>query len=474
MDKYANFKEGIGIAVERFKELDKKETIRLVSHLDADGITACAIMIKLLNSNNRKYSVSIVQHLNPEVLKELSREPYKYFIFTDLGAGQLKGIKEHLAGKTVFVFDHHKPENVKLNGGIIHVNPHLFGIDGGREISGAGVSFLFAKELSSSVEDMAHVAVIGALGDIQGDKDGFLKLNKEILDLAVDKKKIKIIKGLRIFGAQTKPLHKVLEYSTDPYILGVSGSESGALQFLKQIGIEPQHNGDWKKIVNLTEDELKKLIAGIITKRFGEDEPDDVLGDVYILNDEQKESSLRDAKEFATLLNACGRLGKASLGIGACLGDKRTKAKALQNLSRYRKEIVSAMKWFEDAKKNKSEDVIEGKGYVLINAKESIMPTMIGTIASIIAKSNGLGERTYIMSMAHLIDGDIKVSCRVSGSRKNDVDLREVVKEITDIVGGAAGGHKFAAGAVVPADKEKEFMAKAKEVLSKRGLEEVI
>ena len=116
----------------------------------------------------------------------------------------------------------------------------------------------------------------------------------------------------------------------------------------------------------------------------------------------------------------------------------------MQNLSRYRKEIVSAMKWFEDAKKNKSEDVIEGKGYVLINAKESIMPTMIGTIASIIAKSNGLGERTYIMSMAHLIDGDIKVSCRVSGSRKNDVDLREVVKEITDIVGGAAGGHKFA------------------------------
>jgi nanoRNase/pAp phosphatase (c-di-AMP/oligoRNAs hydrolase) len=62
----------------------------------------------------------------------------------------------------------------------------------------------------------------------------------------------------------------------------------------------------------------------------------------------------------------------------------------------------------------------------------------------------------------------------VSGSRKNTDDIREVVKVITDIVGGAAGGHKFAAGAVVPADKEKEFMAKAKEVLSKRGLEEVI
>ena len=474
MDKYASFKEGIGIAVERFKEIDKKETIRLVSHLDADGITACAIMIKLLNSNNRKYSVSIVQHLNPEVLVELSKEPYKYFMFTDLGSGQLKGIKEHLAGKTIFVFDHHKPEEVKLNGNIIHVNPHLFGIDGGKEISGAGVSFLFAKELSSSVENMAHVAVIGALGDIQGDKEGFLKLNKEILDLAVDKKKIKIIKGLRIFGAQTKPLHKVLEYSTDPYIPGVSGSESGAIQFLQQIGVDPQYNGGWKKIVHLTEDELKKLIAGVIMKRFGEENPEDVLGDVYILNDEKKESALRDAKEFATLLNACGRLGKASLGIGACLGDKRTKAKALQNLSSYKKEIVNAMRWFEDAKKNKSEDVIEGKGYVLINARESIMPTMIGTVASIIAKSNDLGEGTYIMSMAHLVDGNIKVSCRLSGYKEKNVDLREVVKEITDAVGGEAGGHKFAAGAIVPANKEEEFMAKAKEILSKKGLEEVI
>ena len=63
------------------------------------------------------------------------------------------------------------------------------------------------------------------------------------------------------------------------------------------------------------EEEIKKLVSGIILRRLSEDSPEDVLGDVYILNEEEKESPFRDAKEFSTLLNACGRLEKASLGM---------------------------------------------------------------------------------------------------------------------------------------------------------------
>ena len=55
MDKYEQFKEYLGVALEKLKELDKKETIRLVSHLDADGICAASIMVKALNTDNRKY-----------------------------------------------------------------------------------------------------------------------------------------------------------------------------------------------------------------------------------------------------------------------------------------------------------------------------------------------------------------------------------------------------------------------------------
>src|SRR3990172_9470866 len=137
MDKYDQFKEYVAIALERFKEIDRKTTIKLVSHLDADGICASSLMVKALNTDNRKYSISIVQQLTKEVIEGLSKEPYECYLFTDLGSGQLNLIQKKLAGRQVFIFDHHVPEKARLTGNIVHVNPHLFGIDGGTEICGA-------------------------------------------------------------------------------------------------------------------------------------------------------------------------------------------------------------------------------------------------------------------------------------------------------------------------------------------------
>ncbi len=471
MNKYEQFKEHAEISLEKFKELDKKETIRLVSHLDADGTCAAAIMIKALNTDNRKYSISIVQQLTNEVIDSLAKEPYNYFVFTDLGAGQLGYIKKKLIGKQIFVLDHHQPEKVKLTNNIVHVNPHLFGIDGGSEISGAGVVYTFVKSLNKKVADLAHIAVIGAIGDIQEGSEGFSKLNKEILDEAVRRNKIKVIKGLRIFGAQTRPLYKVLEYCTDPYIPGVSGSESGAIQFLQQIGVQAKNGKEWRKIVHLDDEEIKKLVSGIILRRLSEDSPEDVLGNVYILNDEEKESPFRDAKEFSTLLNACGRLEKASLGIGACLGDKKTKERALKSLRGYKREIINAINWYKGNKS--SSDIISGEGYTIINANSNIRASIVGTLASILSKGGEIKDKTFIMSLGDLMNGYYKVSLRMSG-RNKDVDLREIVKKVTDKVGGEAGGHQFAAGAMIKEEDVDNFIKEAKLVLGKKGLEEVV
>jgi len=465
MDSYEKFKEEAKKAADEFRKIDKKEIIRLISHLDADGIAACSILIKALNNDNRRYSISIVQQLTEDVINDLSKEKYKYFVFCDLGSGQISCIKERLKDKNIFILDHHQTEDAKAEN-IVHVNPHLYSIDGSRNISGAGVVYLFASALDKKIEDMAHIAVIGAVGDVQ-ENNGFERLNDEILQTAIKKGKVKVIKGLRIFGAQTKPLHKVLEYSTDPYIPGVSGSESGAIQFLNQIGISPRNSSGWKKIVHLEKDELKKLVTGIIMKRMNENKPDDVLGNVYILTEEEKESPTRDAKEFSTLLNACGRMGKASLGIGVCLGDKKIKERAVKILSEYKREIVNAIKWYEECKG----ELIKEDGYIIVNAKDDIMPTIIGTLGSIISKSNSIDEGTFVMTMARLLDGNTKVSLRV---KNRDIDLRDVLKEIADETGGEYGGHMQAAGAFIETEKENEFIEKAKLVLGRKSMEEIV
>ena len=471
MDSYERFNEQLRNAAEAFNQVDKKEVIRVISHLDADGISACAIMIKLLNVENRKYSVSVVQQLNKAVLSQLALEPYNCFIFTDIGSGAVRDIKEILKDKKVFILDHHSISDEEF-GSILFVNPHHCGIDGGKEISGAGVVFKFACAVDKSMEELAHVAIIGAIGDLQ-EQNGFLRLNDEILRIAIEKNKIQVKKGLRIFGTQTKPLHKALEYCTDPYIPGVSGSESGAIQFLYQIGVEPKNNNGWKKIVNLDEHDMKKLVTGIIMKRLNEANPDDVLGNVYILPHEEEESPARDAKEFAALLNACGRLGKASLGIGACLGDKKIKQQAIRSLSDYKKEIVNALNWYDENKF--SDDVFWGNGFVIINAKSNVMSTMIGTLASILSKSNAMTNNIFILSMAQAIDASTKISLRTTNNVNGTIDLKKIIEEIIDDIGNAeSGGHQNAAGAVIPTEKESTFIEAAKEVLGKYAMEEKI
>ena len=471
MNHYEQFDEQLKMAAEAFKAIDKKEVIRLVSHLDADGISACAVMIKLLNNDNRKYSVSIVPQLNKGIISQLASEPYNCFIFTDIGSGVLSDINETLKGRKVFILDHHSTEKTEAEN-VVFVNPHTCGIDGGKEISGAGVVFKFACAVDKGMEELAHIAIIGAIGDLQ-EQNGFLRLNEEILKTAVEKGKIKVTKGLRLFGTQTKPLHKVLEYCTDPYIPGVSGSESGAIQFLYQIGIDPKNGSGWKKIVHLDEEDMKRLVTGIIMKRLNEANPDDVLGNIYILPHEQEESPTRDAKEFATLLNACGRLGKASYGIGACLGDRKIKQQAIRCMADYKKEIVNALNWYNDNKF--SDDIFWGNRFVIINAKDKVMSTMIGTLASILSKSNLMASNNFILSMARALDGSTKVSLRTTNNLNGALDLKKIIEDIIAGVGSCeSGGHQNAAGAVIPTEKESMFIEAAKEALGRHAVEEKV
>jgi len=469
MDNYKEFKESVKNAAESFKSLENNKTIRLVSHLDCDGICACSIIIKALNNENRKYSISIVQQLNRQILENLSRENNEYYIFSDLGSGQISNINELFKEKKVFILDHHELEETKANCNITHINPHLFGIDGGSEISGSGVAYLFVSNLNEKNKELAHIAIIGSIGDIQED-NGFLSLNNEILQDAIKSNKIRVERGLRLFGLETRPIHKVLEYSTDPYIPGVSGSESGAIQFLNHLGINPKSEDKWRTINQLDEQEKEKLITGVIMKRLGEENPEDVLGNVYILTKEEQGSPLRDAKEFSTLLNACGRMKNASLGIGACIGDKKLKQKAVDSLLVYRREIVKSLKWYEGNQGNGS--IIKEKGFIIINAKDNVRSTMIGTLASILSKSNSLKQGTFITSMAYTEEDTIKASLRIA-ARKNEIDLRSIMTNITSRIEGAeAGGHINAAGAMIPLDKEAEFIESARVELEKISIVE--
>ena len=233
------------------------------------------------------------------------------------------------------------------------------------------------------------------------------------------------------------------------------------------------NDNEWKKLTQLRLDEMDKLVEGIINKIGNGKNKEDIMWNNYILPLE-KEDHLKEVREFSTLLNACGRMGKASLGIGACLGSDAMKKKAITCLRDYKREIMKAMCWFNDNRK--TGNIIEKESYMIINAQDKVMGTIIGTIASLISKSGKIKEGNHVMSMAHLIDGNTKISLRISGrNAREDVDLRKVMKEIIEkLNAGEFGGHKHAAGALIPTAKEKEFLEIAESVLDKRSLEESV
>jgi single-stranded DNA-specific DHH superfamily exonuclease len=137
-------------------------------------------------------------------------------------------------------------------------------------------------------------------------------------------------------------------------------------------------------------------------------------------------------------------------------------------MNAYKKEIVSALSWFQQNRE--SDLVIRTDRYVIINAQDNIRPSIIGTIGSILSKGGDFPEGTFILSTAYM-DDMLKVSLRIAGIRnRNRTDLRGIVSRIVERVGGEAGGHMHAAGAVVPREKEEDLIRAAKELLSNEAL----
>ena len=133
--------------------------------------------------------------------------------------------------------------------------------------------------------------------------------------------------------------------------------------------------------------------------------------------------------------------------------------------------ILQSRRWYEE--NHDSKDVIKEKGFVIINAKDNILGTVAGTLASILSHLNDFEQGTLIMSLARVIDNYTKVSLRVAGKNNDNKDLNEIIREIIEgIPDCEAGGHCDAAGAIIPTSKEKEFIEKARITLKKRSIEE--
>jgi single-stranded-DNA-specific exonuclease len=266
------------------------------------------------------------------------------------------------------------------------------------------------------------------------------KLNNLIINDGEVKKK----RGLLIYPS-TRPLNRTLEYCSDPYIPGITGNSQGIIQLLREVGLNPINNGKYKSLIELNNEEMSKLVTAIVLKN-PKVKNREIIGDIFLIKFFNK---LEDARELSAIINACSRLGEPETAMQFCMELLKAKKKAELIHTRYKQFIISALKFVSESEK------IEGNGFVIINAKEKIKDTIIGTIASILSNSSIYEEGTIITTMAYY-DDKIKVSSRSVG--KNGKNVREILTSVIEKIGGEVGGHESAAGCMFKQDKEKEFL----------------
>lgn len=143
--------------------------IQVFSHLDADGVAAAGIIGKALLRLDARFRIRITQWIEDRILHVASDMP-QLVVFSDLGSGYTDLLGDKLKDFRIVILDHHQVVGENSEN-IVHVNPHLHGIDGAREISGSGVAYFVAREIDRMNVDSAPIAVVGALGDLQDKYD---------------------------------------------------------------------------------------------------------------------------------------------------------------------------------------------------------------------------------------------------------------------------------------------------------------
>ena len=88
--------------------LKQDHVVRIISHNDADGISAAGVMCNAIANNDGKFHVTIIPRLKDEIISKFLKEKYKLFIFCDMGSANLKSISR-LKGD-VIIADHHQTD----------------------------------------------------------------------------------------------------------------------------------------------------------------------------------------------------------------------------------------------------------------------------------------------------------------------------------------------------------------------------
>jgi len=465
--------------------ITQKQKILIITHIDADGITAASILVSALRSLGFSPEVLALRQLDEHTALEVSKKAKAggtggetALIFTDMGSGQPK----HSDVPGAVIIDHHTPVgDYEFKNASCHLNAHLLGIDGSREASASTLSFFVAKELllinGKSEEESAALiplAVTGAVGDMQCESTGLTGFNRELLSQEGAANHIRTMTGLGFFGRETRPLNIFLEYASDPYIPGLSGQIDACNEFIKnELAITTtteSHSASDKRGTlpayhDLSAEQQKRLITALhiqaIRQGLHPAEIKELIKEYYIFPREATHTEMRDATEFSTLLNACARNDAAGLAIRLCLGERGVVyEEASMLLARHRAALRDGMIEAQDG-------IIQFGINLQYYLTLKLNPAIVGVVIGMLLGARIADPARVILGVAVQDEDFFKISARTTRAQvARGVNLSAAMREAAEKEGGEGGGHNIAAGARIPRERLQKFLSAVDHLIS--------
>lgn len=405
----------------------------IVHHYDADGVSAGAIVAGAFTDAGRPFRRECIKKLDDDAIERYAKE--KEIIFADLGGGN-PHVNEL---QDVVIIDHHQTEGISKP----QANPMLFGVDGGEELSAAGVAYCVFRS-------RPDLAVVGAVGDMQKPLRG---MNRWVAERGVESGVIRVEEDISFYGRYCRPLVQFIAYSDDPYLPGLSYREDKAMELLAELGIALEDGAGNRRVYADLGEAEKKLLVSALVKSLIASGRTDIMEESYIFPGRPRNETY-EANEFSTLLNACGRHGKADIGVRLCLGDGSAYGEAAALLQMHRKMLRDGIAFA-------SAHIQDFGPFRFLDARGVIDESIIGIVCGMALQQ----ARKPLLGFSLGDNNTLKVSGRLPRALPDGVDLGALMKDAAGKFGGAGGGHRMAAGASIPAGALNAFLLFAGEYI---------
>ena len=158
------------------------------------------------------------------------------------------------------------------------------------------------------------------------------------------------------------------------------------MAILEELGIDEKHHR--KTLNELTMEDKSKLyqrlsgmISQVVPGRYVQYIPQLIIGDSYTFLKEDRDSFLRDASEFSTAMNACGRNHEEKIAMEVLKGDRIVALDQLETVSRdHRRNLAQSIEKVADSEQS---NIIELENLQYFDGT-GIKPEIVGTITGMI------------------------------------------------------------------------------------------